>query len=223
MELMKLRDQFNLEKTIGKDLFMDVSYVWEVPSKIKEYILKLGCSLDPQHYREIKKNVWIGKNVRIDSLSTIVGPCIIDDDTEIRPGAYLRENVIVGKNCVIGNSVEVKNSIIFDGCRIAHYNHVGDSILGYGVLLGAGVHISNLKMDRSHIQVKDKDTVIGTGLEKMGAVVGDSVNIGCNSVLFPGTVVGSNTDIYPLVCVRGVIASNSIMKSDHEVVKKEEK
>lgn len=182
----------------------------------------LGNSLDSNKYKMIDDNVWVCNNVTIDKFSTIIGPCIIDEGTVIRPGAYIRGNVIIGKDCVIGNASEIKNSIIFDSCQIPHFNYVGDSIIGYKAHLGAGVIISNLKNDKSNITIKD-EVVIDTGLRKFGAIIGDNVDIGCNSVLFPGTIVGFNTSVYPLVRLRGIIEENSIVKDDKVVIKKEEK
>lgn len=218
-----MKDIINIDKTITKNLFTEINNYWEALPKIKEYIIKLGNSLDKNNYKEIDKNIWIGKNVKIDKLSTIIAPCIIDDETELRPGAFLRGNVIIGKKCVIGNSTEIKNSIIFDEAQLPHYNYVGDSIIGYHAHLGAGVILSNLKNDKSNIIIKNKDEKIETNLRKMGAIVGDYVDIGCNSVCFPGTIIGNNTSIYPLVRVRGVIASNSIMKNENTIVKREER
>ena len=166
-------------------------------------------------------HIWVGSNVEIDKLSTIIAPCIIDDNTIIRPGAYIRGNAIIGKNCVIGNSTEIKNAIIFDNCQLPHYNYVGDSILGYHVHLGAGVILSNLKNDGTNIDIKYKGKKLPTGMRKMGSVIGDSTEIGCNSVLYPGTIIGKNTNIYPLTRVRGIINSNSIVKDENTVVDKE--
>lgn len=213
----------NIEKTISKDLFNSTSNIWEVLPKIKDFIIELGDSLDKEKYKEIEKHIWIGNNVKIDKLSTIIAPCIIDEGAEIRPGAYIRGNVIIGKNCVIGNSVEIKNSIIFDECQIPHYNYVGDSILGYRSHLGAGTIISNLKNDKTNIVIKGNDKRIETNLRKMGAIVGDNTDVGCNSVIFPGTIIGNNTSIYPLTRVRGIIPEDSIIKDDNLIVKKEEK
>lgn len=211
------------EKTISKDLFNSTQNIWEVLPKIRDFIIELGDSLDKEKYKEIEKNIWIGNNVTIDKLSTIIAPCIIDEESEIRPGAYLRGSVIVGKKCVIGNSVEIKNSIIFDECQIPHYNYVGDSILGYHSHLGAGTIISNLKNDKTNIVIKGNNEKIETNLRKMGAIIGDNTDVGCNSVIFPGTIIGSNTSIYPLTRVRGIIPENSIMKDDSLIVTKEEK
>lgn len=217
-----MKEIVDLNYTISKDIFKDVKYIWEVLPKIKNFILELGETLDKENYTKLEDNIWIGKNVNISNLSTIKGPCIIDDNTEIRPGAYIRGNVIIGKNVVIGNSTEIKNSIIFDNAQIPHFNYVGDSILGYKAHLGAGVIISNLKNDKSNIVVKGKEN-IETGLRKFGSVIGNNVDIGCNSVVFPGTIIYPNTNIYPLTRVRGVIEENMIVKDENTIIKREEK
>lgn len=208
----------NIDKTIAKDLFNNIENYYEVIPKIKDYIIELGNSLDKNNYKEIEENIWIGSNVIISDKSTIIAPCIIDDNTEIRPGAYIRGNAIIGKNCVIGNSSEIKNSILFDEVLIPHFNYVGDSILGYKTHLGAGVITSNLKNDRSNIKINDIDT----GLSKLGAIVYDNVEVGCNCVIFPGTIIKSNTSIYPLTRVRGIIKENSIMKDEHIIIDKKD-
>ena len=213
---MKINDILDIDKTIASSLFNNVDYAWEVLPKIKDNIIAIGKSLDKDKYTEISDNIWIGNNVKIDKLATIISPCIIDDDTEIRPGAYLRGNVIIGKKCVIGNSVEIKNSIIFDCSQIPHYNYVGDSILGYHSHLGAGVILSNLKNDESNIVIRGIDT----NMIKLGSIIGNNVNIGSNSVLYPGTIIGCNTSIYPLTRVRGIIPSNSIMKDENNIIEK---
>lgn len=218
---MNLKGILDINKTISKELFKKTKYPWEVLPYIKDYIIALGNSLDKDNYTEIKEHIWVGNNVEIDKLSTIIAPCIIDDNAIIKPGAYIRGNAIIGKNSVIGNSTEIKNAIIFDNCQLPHYNYVGDSILGYHVHLGAGVILSNLKNDGTNIDIKYKDKKVSTGMQKMGAVVGDNTEIGCNSVLYPGTIIGKNTNIYPLTRVRGIINSNSIVKDEFTVVDKE--
>lgn len=218
---MNLKGILDINKTISKDLFKETNYPWEVLPYIKDYIITLGNNLDKDNYTEIEDHIWVGSNVEIDKLSTIIAPCIIDENTIIGPGAYRRENAIIGKNCVIGNSTEIKNSIIFDNCQLPHYNYVGDSILGYHVHLGAGVILSNLKNDGTNIDIKYKGKKVSTGMRKMGSVVGDSTEVGCNSVLYPGTIIGKNTNIYPLTRVRGIINSNSIVKDENIVVDKE--
>ena len=200
-----MKDIINIDKTISRELLRDKDNLWEVLPEINNYIMKV---VDKSGYTEIDSNVWVGENVIIDKLSTIIGPCIIGSSTEVRPGAYIRGNAIIGKNCIIGNSTEIKNSIICDNCQLSHYNYVGDSILGYNVRLGAGVILSNLKINN-----REKT--------KIGSIIGDDAMIGCNSVLYPGTIVGKNTNIYPLVRVRGLIASNSIMKDENLVIEKE--
>lgn len=220
---MNLENVLDINKTIAKDLFLYVNNYWEILPKIKDYIIELGKKLDKSKYTEIEKNIWIGKNVEIDKLATIIAPCIIDEDTIVRPGAYIRGNVIIGKKCVVGNSTEIKNSIIFDEAQLPHYNYVGDSIVGNHAHLGAGVILSNLKNDKSNVIIKDKNIKIDTGLRKMGAIIGDYVDVGCNSVCFPGTIIKNNTSVYPLVRVRGVISANSIMKDDKTVVEREDR
>ena len=218
---MNLKGILDINKTISKDLFKETNYPWEALPYIKDYIITLGNNLDKDNYTEIEEHIWVGSNVEIDKLSTIITPCIIDDNTIIRPGAYIRGNAIIGKNCIIGNSTEIKNSIIFDNCQLPHYNYVGDSILGYHVHLGAGVILSNLKNDGTNIDIKYKGKKLPTGMRKMGSVIGDSTEVGCNSVLYPGTIIGKNTNIYPLTRVRGIINSNSIVKDENTVVEKE--
>lgn len=212
-----MNDIIDINKTICKSLFIDIDYPYKVIDKINKYIID---DMDKSRYTEIGNNIFIGNNVFIDKYATIIGPCIIDDNTKIGPGAYIRENVIIGKNCIIGNSTEVKNSIIFDNCQLSHYNYVGDSVLGNSVHLGAGVVLSNLKNDGTDISIKGRDMIIDTKYRKFGSIVGDNSVIGCNSVLYPGTIIGMNTSIYPLVRVRGVIDSNCIVKSENLIVDK---
>ena len=193
-----------------------VEYPWEIIPKIKDII----ASFDLGGYTEITDGVYVGKNVKISNLATVVPPAVIGDNTEIRPGAYLRGNVIIGKGCVIGNSTEIKNSILFDGVSAPHYNYIGDSIVGNFAHLGAGVILSNLKSDKSNIAVKGVKTY-PTCLRKMGSIIGDSAEIGCGCVLNPGTIIGKSTSVYPLNSVRGIIPELSIVKSSTVTVKKQ--
>lgn len=213
---MIYNELLNLNKTISKHLFIKYDNEFEVLNNLKEEIISLGKN---NNFKEISNNIFIGNNVIIDKTATIIGPCIIDDNTVIRPNAYIRENVIIGKNSVIGNSCELKNSIIFDECQIPHFNYVGDSIIGYHSHLGAGVIISNLKNDKSNIIIKDNE-MIDTNLRKFGSIIGSNVDIGCNSVIFPGTIIKNNVSVYPLTRVRGVIEENSIVKDESIIVKK---
>ncbi len=199
-------------------LFDGVSYPWEVLPKIKEYILSLVNSRI-NGYTMLKEGVLIGENVKISPFSVIEPPAIIGEGTEIRPGAYLRGNVIIGKNCVIGNSTEIKNSVLFDHVDAPHYNYIGDSILGNGAHMGAGVIASNLKSDKTNVTVRGQKAY-ETGLRKMGAILGDKAEIGCSSVLNPGTIIGKYTSVYPLTSVRGIIPESSIVKSKNEITKK---
>ena len=192
-----------------------VEYPWEIIPKIKDII----ASYDLGGYTEITDGVYVGKNVKISNLATVVPPAIIGDNTEIRPGAYLRGNVIIGKGCVIGNSTEIKNSILFNGVSAPHYNYIGDSIIGNFAHLGAGVILSNLKSDKSNIAVKGAKTY-PTCLRKMGAIIGDRSELGCGCVLNPGTVIGKNSTVYPLISVRGVVPACSIVKSNTKTVPK---
>lgn len=218
---MNLNNIIDLERTIAKNIFESSDNYWEIIPKIKDYLITLGISLDKEHYTKISDNIWIGKNVTIDKSSTIIGPCIIDDNTIIGPSAYIRENVIIGKKSIIGNSTEIKNSIIFDFCELPHFNYVGDSIIGCHSHLGAGAIISNLKNDKSNVLIKYNNKIIDTKQQKFGAIIGDNVDIGCNSVIFPGTIVYSNTSIYPLTRVRGIIKESSIVKSEKEIISKD--
>ena len=195
---MKLEEIIDISKTVGNSLFKNITYIWEVLPKIEDNIIDIGNSLDKDKYTMIEENIWVGNNTKIDKLSTIIAPCIIGD------------------NCVIGNSVEVKNSIIFDNSQIPHFNYVGDSILGYHSHLGAGVILSNLKNDESNIVIRGIDT----NMIKLGSIIGNNVNIGSSSVLYPGTIIGCNTSIYPLTRVRGIIPSNSIMKDENNIIEK---
>lgn len=213
--IRKYDELFDLEKTIAKDLFEKVNNPWEVLPLIKDYILEIIPSLG-EDYNKLKEGVYVHKSVKINPSAYIEGPTIICEGTEIRHNAYIRGFVIIGKNCIIGNSTEVKNSILFDGVNCPHFNYVGDSVLGENSHTGAGVILSNVRSDKKNVRVES----IETNLRKMGAIVGANVEIGCNSVVCPGTIIGGNTSIYPLTMVRGVIPSNSIVKTTNEVVKK---
>ena len=216
---MRLESLFDLDKTIAKDIFKECIYGFEVLPNIGDFILNLGNNLSDD-YNKIDNDIWIHKSVILSDKATIIGPCIIDEFAEIRPGAYIRGKVIVGKNCVVGNSSEIKNSILFDNVQIPHFNYVGDSILGFHAHLGAGVILSNIKNDKKNIVIKGEQ-IIETNLRKMGSLIGDYVEVGCNSVLNPGTVIGRHTNIYPVSRVRGVVQSDSIYKDEQHVVKKE--
>lgn len=213
--IRKYDELFDLEKTIAKDLFEKVDNSWEVLPLIKDYILEIIPSLG-EDYNKLKEGVYVHKSVKINPSAYIEGPTIICEGTEIRHNAYIRGFVIIGKNCVIGNSTEVKNSILFDGVNCPHFNYVGDSVVGENAHTGAGVILSNVRSDKKNVRVES----IETNLRKMGAIVGANVEIGCNSVVCPGTIIGGNTSIYPLTMVKGVIPSNSIVKTTNEVVRK---
>ncbi len=217
---MKTTELFSLENTIAEALLEKHEYPWQALSVIKEFTVCLGKSLNKEIYDEISENVWIAKSAKIFSSAYISPPCIIDECSEIRHCAFIRGGAIIGKNCVVGNSTELKNCIIFDSVQIPHYNYVGDSILGYHSHLGAGAITSNVKSDKSLVSVRKNNSIIETGLKKFGAMVGDYSEIGCNSVLCPGTVIGKNCIIYPLSLVRGCIDENSIFKTPENIVRK---
>lgn len=220
MENCKINNLYNLEETIAKDIFLGCEYPWEVLPKIKDFIITLGNSLNLEEYDKIGENVWIAKSAKVAPTAYIAGPTIIGKETEVRHCAFIRGNAIVGNNCVVGNSTELKNVILFNNVQVPHYNYVGDSVLGYRSHMGAGSITSNVKSDKKLVIVKSENNKIETGLKKFGAMIGDNVEIGCGSVLNPGTVIGKNSNIYPLSSVRGVIASNSIYKKQGEIVNK---
>ena len=210
---MKINDLFDLTHTSAADYLSGFTYPWEALGGIKEYIKTLACSLDRREYNEVAPGVWVHKTAEIASSAYLGSPCIIGAETQVRHCAFIRGSALVGKGCVVGNSVELKNVILFDGVQVPHYNYVGDSILGYKSHMGAGSVTSNVKSDKTLVTVKDGGTRIPTGLKKFGAMLGYFVEVGCNSVLNPGTVIGRNTIIYPLSSVRGTIPSDSIYKS----------
>ena len=212
---------FEKGHTIAEKIFEGVTYPYEVLPKISEFILELGKTLPADKFECREDNIWIAKSASVAPSAYIHGPAIIDEEAEIRHCAFIRGNAIVGKGAVVGNSTELKNVILFDKVQVPHYNYVGDSILGYHVHLGAGVILSNLKNDGTNIDIKYKGKKLPTGMRKMGSVIGDSTEVGCNSVLYPGTIIGKNTNIYPLTRVRGIINSNSIVKDENTVVDKE--
>ena len=220
MEECKIKNLYNLDETIAKKIFDGATYPWEVLPKIGEFIKEIGPKLDPEVFEQRGENIWIAKSVSIAATATLNGPLIIDEDTEVRPGAFIRGNVIVGKNCVVGNSTELKNVILFNKVQVPHYNYVGDSILGYKSHMGAGSITSNVKSDKKLVIVKNGKEQIETGLKKFGAMLGDEVEVGCGSVLNPGTVVGKHTNIYPLSSIRGVVPEHSIYKNQNEIVEK---
>ena len=219
-EKCKILNLYNLDETIAKNIFENCEYPWEVLPKIKNYIIELGNSLDMSVYNKIDENIWIAKSATVAPTAFIAGPAIIGENTEIRHCAFIRGNAIVGNNCVVGNSTELKNVILFNNVQVPHYNYVGDSILGHKSHMGAGSITSNVKSDKKLVVVKDGNEQIETGLKKFGAMIGDNVEVGCGSVLNPGSVIGSNSNIYPLSSVRGVISANSIYKKQGEVIKK---
>jgi len=218
MEECKISKMYNLEETIAKDLFEGLTYPWEALPKISEFIVKLGESLDSEVYEKRGENIWVAKSAKVAPTAFLNGPLIIDEEAEIRHCAFVRGNAIVGKGCVVGNSTELKNVVLFNSVQVPHYNYVGDSILGYKSHMGAGSITSNVKSDKTLVVVKDGKEEIKTGLKKFGAMLGDYVEVGCNSVLNPGSVIGSHTNIYPLSMVRGVVPEHSIYKNKNEVV-----
>ncbi len=210
----------DLSQTIAKELFLDIKYPWEVLPKIKEFIQNLGRSLPKDKFEEIKENVWIAKTASISNSACIEPFTIIDEFAQVRHGAFIRGSVIIGKNSVVGNSTELKNAVLFNSVQVPHFNYVGDSILGHKAHLGAGAIISNVKSDKSNVKVNYENQKIDTNLRKFGAIVGDLAEIGCNSVLNPGTIIGRNSTVYPLSMVRGFLEENHIFKAPDKVVKK---
>ncbi len=218
--MYKTAELLDLSHTIAAEIFENAEYPWEALSAIKDEILKLGAKLPAEEFDSPKEGVWIAKDATVFPTAYIAAPCIIDHGAEVRHCAFIRGSAIVGKNCVVGNSVELKNVVLFDNVQVPHYNYVGDSILGYMSHMGAGSITSNVKSDKTLVVVKNEGEHIDTGRKKFGAVLGDHVEVGCNSVLNPGTVVGRNTNIYPVSCVRGVVPADSIYKDEDNIVKK---
>lgn len=222
MEECLINNLYSLDETIAKDLLIKYKYPWEVLPEIEKFIIELGKKLPKDEFEEIKENVWVHKTAKIYESAYIQGPTIICKDAEVRHCAFIRGKAIVGENSVVGNSTELKNVILFNKVQVPHYNYVGDSILGYKAHMGAGSITSNVKSDKKLVIIKNENHKIETGLKKVGAMIGDNVEIGCGSVLNPGTIIGKETNIYPLSSVRGVIPSNSIYKNKNEIIEKEQ-
>lgn len=222
MEQLKISELYDLTQTMAAELFEGKTYPWEVLPDIGTFIMKLGETLSEEEYDKVGDNVWIAKSAKVTSSALINGPAIIGKDTEVRQCAFIRGNALVGDHCVVGNSTELKNVVLFNNVQVPHYNYVGDSVLGYKSHMGAGAVTSNVKSDKTLVVVKGKEAEIPTGLKKFGAMLGNYVEVGCNSVLNPGTVIGCNSNVYPLSCVRGVVPSNSIYKNKEEIVTKKE-
>ena len=219
METCKIGSLYTLSETIAADLLQDLTYPWEALPKISGFICRLGEKLDPEKYEKKGENIWIAKSAKVAPTASLNGPLIIDEEAEVRHCAFIRGNAIVGKGAVVGNSTELKNVVLFNKVQVPHYNYVGDSILGFKAHMGAGSITSNVKSDKTLVVVKGKEE-IATGLKKFGAMLGDEVEVGCNSVLNPGTVIGKSSNIYPLSMVRGVVPANSIYKKKNEIVEK---
>ena len=220
MEECKIKNLYNLEETIAKELLESVTYPWEALPKIEEFILKIGEKLDKEKYEQKGENIWIAKSAKVAPTAYINGPAIIGENAEVRHCAFIRGKAIVGEGAVVGNSTELKNAVLFNKVQVPHYNYVGDAVLGYKSHMGAGSICSNVKSDKKLVVVKDGDEQIETGLKKFGAMLGDNVEVGCGSVLNPGTVIGRCCNIYPLSSVRGCIPANHIYKSKTEIAEK---
>ena len=220
LEALTVKENYSLDQTIAKDIFNGVTYPWEVLPKISNFILELGATLSEDEYEKRGENVWVAKSAKVAPTAFINGPAIIGKDAEVRHCAFIRGNAIVGEGAVVGNSTELKNVILFNKVQVPHYNYVGDSVLGYKSHMGAGSITSNVKSDKKLVVVKAGEEKIETGMKKFGAMLGDEVEVGCGSVLNPGTVVGAHSNIYPLSSVRGVVPAGSIYKKQGEVVEK---
>lgn len=221
MEQCKIKNLYDLNETIAAELLTGVEYPWEALKGIADFIRRIGPELNPEVYEQRGEDIWVAKNAKVAATACLNGPLIIDEEAEIRHCAFVRGSAIVGKKSVVGNSTELKNVILFNSVQVPHYNYVGDSILGYKSHMGAGSITSNVKSDKTLVAVKDQDGKIETGLKKFGAMLGDYVEVGCNSVLNPGTVIGRHTNIYPLSMVRGVVPAESIYKNKNEIAAKQ--
>lgn len=220
MNNITIAELYDLSHSIAADYLKGFTYPWEALKGIGELIISLGKKLNPNEYDNPAENVWIHKTANVFPSAYIGAPCIVGANTEVRHCAFIRGSALIGENCVIGNSVELKNVIIFDNVQTPHYNYVGDSILGYKSHMGAGSITSNVKSDKTNVVIKSSEDTIETGIKKIGAMLGDYVEVGCNSVLNPGTIVGRNSNIYPTSCVRGVVPENSIWKTGGVIVTK---
>ena len=217
MKALEVNELYTLSETLAAPLLESVTYPWEALPKIHDFILELGATLSEEEYEKRGEDIWIARSAKVAPTASITGPCIIGKDTEVRHCAFIRGNALVGEGAVVGNSTELKNVILFNKVQVPHYNYVGDSILGYKAHMGAGSITSNVKSDKTLVVVKN-----GTGIKKFGAMLGDEVEVGCGSVLNPGTVIGAHTNIYPLSSVRGVVPADSIYKKQGEVAEKHE-
>ena len=220
--MYSISDLYDLEHTLAGDYLKQFTYPWEALKGIKDLIIELGKSLDKEEYDEVSENVWVHKTAKVFPTAYLGAPCIIGPKTEVRHCAFIRGSALVGADCVVGNSVELKNVILFDHVQTPHYNYVGDSILGYYSHMGAGSITSKVKSDKKLVIVHNGTENIETGLKKFGAMIGDHVEVGCNSVLNPGTVIGRHSNVYPTSCVRGVVPENSIWKNSGEIINKKE-
>ncbi len=220
IEQVKIAELFTLEESLAGDYLRQFEYPWEALSGIHDLIIEIGKQLPSDRYDQVKEDVWIAKSASVFDSASIGGACIIGENTQVRQAAFIRGDALVGDNCVVGNSAELKNVIIFNNCEVPHYNYVGDSILGFHAHMGAGSITSNIKADRTNIVIKGQGGSYETGRRKIGAILGDWVEVGCNAVLNPGTIVGQHSMIYPTSCVRGIIPSDTIFKNTGEQCEK---
>ena len=219
-ELLRAERLFDMNRSIAAAIFEGKGYPWEVLPEIGEFVVRLGQSLSEDEYERAGKDIWIARDAAVAPTVSITGPVIIDHEAELRHCAFIRGKAVIGKNCVVGNSVEIKNAILFDNAQVPHFNYVGDSVLGYRAHMGAGAVTSNVKSDKSLVTVRTDDRIIATNLRKFGAMLGDHVEVGCNSVLCPGAVIGRCTTVYPTSCVRGFVPEHSVYKGADRIVPK---
>ena len=220
MDVLKISNLFDLNNTIAKELLERLEYPWEVFNTLEDFIMEIGPKLPKDKFEQKGDNIWIAKSAKVAPTASLNGPLIIDEDAEVRHCAFVRGNAIVGKGAVVGNSTELKCTLLFDKVQVPHYNYVGNSVLGFKSHMGAGSITSNLKSDKSLVTVNVDGEKVETGMKKFGAILGDCVEVGCNSVMNPGTVIGKNTNVYPLSMVRGYVTEGSIYKNKNEIVSK---